>query len=66
LLTAEDAKLEILKFAVLFMIADIFWAKEQDKCMISEDTKIRNRNLIYPSFIPLLSFTLAKISFTLG
>jgi len=28
--------------------------------------KIRNRSFIQPSFAPLLSFTLAKILFTLG
>ena len=34
--------------------------------MLSEDAKIRNRNFIHPSFTPLLLFTLAKSSFTLG
>ena len=34
--------------------------------MLPEDKKIRNRYFILPSFTPLLSFTLAKISFTLG
>jgi len=34
--------------------------------MLSEDAKIRSRNFIHPSFTPLLLFTLAKSSFTLG
>jgi len=36
LLTAEDAKLERLKFAILFTIADTFWVKKkQDKSRLS-------------------------------
>ena len=38
-LTAEDAKLERLKVAIVFTIADMFWVKKQDKCMLSMDTK---------------------------
>ena len=39
LLTADDAKLKRLKFVILFTIADVFWVKKQDKCMLSMDTK---------------------------
>jgi len=64
LLTAEDAKLERLKFAISFMIADMFWVKKATACY-QRIQKIRNRNLIHPSFTPFLSFTLTKFSFTL-
>jgi len=38
--TAEDAKLECLKFAFLFTNSDsVFGKKKQDKCMLSKDTK---------------------------
>jgi len=39
LLTAEDAKLELLKFSILFMIAVMCWVKRQNKCMLSECAK---------------------------
>jgi len=39
LLTAADAKLERLKFAIIFTIADMCWVNKQGKCMLSMDTK---------------------------
>jgi len=62
LLTARDTKLERLKSAILFTIAYALCVKKQDMCMLSEEKKIKNRNFIHL----LLSFTLAKLSFTLG
>jgi len=39
LLAVEDAKLERLKFNILFTIVDVFWVKQkQDKCISPEDT----------------------------
>jgi len=64
LLIAEDAKFESLKFAILFTIADMFWAKKnKTNACYQRIQKIRNRNLIHSSFTPLISFTLAKLSF---
>jgi len=67
LLIAEDAKLEHLNFAILFTIADIFWVKKKKtNACYQRIQKIMNINLIHPPFTPLVSFTLAKFSFTLG
>jgi len=63
LLTAEDAKLQSLNLAILFMIADIFWVKKTRQMHGILGYKKLATEI---SFTPFLSFTLAKISFTLG
>jgi len=44
------------------MIADVSWVKAEEPRI----KKLSNRTFIHPLFTPLLSFILAKISFTLG
>jgi len=49
MLTSEDAKLERLKFAILFTIAGMFWVEKTDACY-KRIQKFRNINFIHPSY----------------
>ena len=60
LLTAENAKLELQKFAILFTIADVFWVKKNmTNACYEKIQKISNIN-------PLLSFTLHGVNHSPG
>ena len=51
------ARLERLKFAVLFMIADTCWVEKNKNQRMQ---KCNNRKFIHPSSTPVMSFTPAK------
>ena len=54
-MTAVDVKLERLKLAISFMIADMCWVNNQDKCTSSEDRK-NEKQKFQSSFIHPSSF----------
>jgi len=58
LLTAIGMKLERLKFAILFTIADMCWVKNKINASYQRMQNMRNINFIHLLFTPFLSFTL--------